>query len=293
MLERMIRRHEIDYRGGIFVKSVKEDNDKVRLEIIDLAGGARELSCKAVFIAAGPLNTAAMLLRSANYFDRPVSLKESQKFVVPALRARGAATVMEKPSVTLAAAFIEARVPELSDHWVHMQMIPMNEMIVSGSKLPGLRSAWGRRLWGPILRRTMIAWCGLHSDHSCSLELRLLPAPNDVHTISIALNVSEQARRDARTAARRLARTLRHAGLYLQPRMIRFANPGSGTHCGSSFPMRARPSGPFDSDALGRPFGWRRVHAVDASVLPSIPGTTLAFAVMANAVRIAEQAPIE
>jgi hypothetical protein len=48
----------------------------------------------------------------------------------------------------------------------------------------------------------------------------------------------------------------------------------------------------LDSDSLGRPFGWRRIHAVDASVLPSIPGTTLAFPVMANAVRIAEQAPI-
>jgi len=293
MLERMIHRQEIDYRSGIFVKSIKEDADKVRLEIVDLADGVRELSCKAVFIAAGPLNTTAMLLRSANYFDRPVILKESQKFLVPALRSRAAATAIEKPSVTLAAAFIEAKVPDLSDHWVHVQMIPMNEMIVNGSRLPGLGSAWGRRLWGPILRRTMIAWCGMHSDHSCSLELRLLPAPNDVHTISIVLNVSQQARRDARAAARRLARTLRPAGIHLQPRMIRFSNPGSGTHCGSSFPMRARPSGPFDTDALGRPFGWRRVHAVDASVLPSISGTTLAFAVMANAARIAEQAPIE
>lgn len=293
MLEQMIRRAEIDYRGGLFVKSIKEEEDEVRLEILDLANGVRELSCKAVFIAAGPLNTTAMLLRSANYFEHPVSLKESQKFVVPTLRSRAAATVMEKPSVTLAAAFIEAKVPELSDHWVHMQMIPINEMIVIGSRLPGLRSAWGRRLWGPVLRRAMVAWCGMHSDHSCSLELRLLHAPKAVQTISLALNVSPKARQDARVAARRLARTLRHAGLYLQPRMIRFANPGSGTHCGSSFPMRARPSGPFDTDALGRPFGWRRVHAVDASVLPSIPGTTLGFAVMANASRIAEQAPIE
>jgi choline dehydrogenase-like flavoprotein len=293
MLERMIRRHEIDYRGGIFVRSIKEDEDKVRLEIRDLADGVHELSCKAVFIAAGPLNTAAILLRSAGYFDRPASLKESQKFLVPALRSRPAATAIEKPSVTLAAAFIEAKVPELSDHWVHMQMVPINEMIATGSRLPGLRSAWGRRLWGPVLRRAMVAWCGMHSDHSCSLELRLLPAPNDVDTVSIALKVSQQARCDARLAARRLARTLRQAGLYLQPRLIRFSNPGSGTHCGSSFPMRARPSGPFDTDALGRPFGWRRVHAVDASVLPSIPGTTLGFAVMANAARIAEQAPVE
>jgi choline dehydrogenase-like flavoprotein len=293
ILEQMIRRRQIEYRGGVFVRSIKEDEDKVRLEILDLANGVRELSCKAVFIAAGPLNTTAMLLRSANYFDRPVRLKESQKFLVPALRSRAAATAMEKPSVTLAAAFIEARVPELSEHWVHVQMIPINDMIVSGSRLPGARSVWGRRLWGPVLRRAMIAWCGMHSDHSCSLELRVLSAPNDVHTISVELNVSQKARHDARIAARRLARTLRHAGVYLQARLIRFANPGSGTHCGSSFPMRARPSGPFDTDALGRPFGWRRVHAVDASVLPSIPGTTLAFAVMANAARIAEQAPIE
>jgi hypothetical protein len=293
MLEGMIRRGEIDYRGGLFVKSIKEEEDKVQLEILDLGNGVHELSCKAVFIAAGPLNTTAMFLHSANYFDRPVSLKESQKFVVPALRLRAAATTMEKPSITLAAAFIEAKVPELSDHWVHLQMVPINDLMVTGSRLPGLRSALGRRLWEPVLRRTMAAWCGMHSDHSSGLELRLLRAPNDLHTISLALNVSHKARQDARVATRRLARTLRHAGLYLQPRMIRFANPGSGTHCGASFPMRARPTGPFDTDSLGRPFGWRRVHAVDATVLPSIPGTTLGFAVMANAVRIAEQAPIE
>jgi ferredoxin len=293
MLDRMIHRGDIDYRGGVFVRSVKEDGDTVRIEIVDLAGGVRELSCKAVFIAAGSLNTTAMLLRSADYFERPVRLKESQKFVVPALRWRGAATVMEKSAVTLAAAFVEAKVPELSDHWVHMQMIPINEMIVTGSRLPGLRSAWGRRLLGPLLRRAMVAWCGMHSDHSGSLELRLLPAPNDGHVLALALDASTKARHEARLAARRIARTLRHAGVYLQPRMIRFANPGSGTHCGSSFPMRARPSGAFDTDALGRPFGWRRVHAVDAAVLPSIPGTTLGFAVMANATRIAEQAPIE
>jgi choline dehydrogenase-like flavoprotein len=74
--------------------------------------------------------------------------------------------------------------------------------------------------------------------------------------------------------------------------MIKFSNPGSGTHCGSSFPMRRIPSGPFDSDVLGRPFGWSRVFIVDSSVLPSIPGTTLALAAMANADRIASTAPL-
>jgi choline dehydrogenase-like flavoprotein len=56
--------------------------------------------------------------------------------------------------------------------------------------------------------------------------------------------------------------------------------------------MRCVPSGPFDSDVLGRPFGWSRVFIVDSSVLPSIPGTTLALAAMANADRIASTAPL-
>lgn len=289
----MVRRGEVVYRSGMYVRSIREDAEKVRIEVLDLNDdGVYEQTFKAVFIAAGSLNTTAILLRSGGYFDRPVMLKESQKFLVPALRSHAAPTVMDKPSVTLAAAFVEARIPELSDHWVHVQMIPMNEMIVTGSRLPGLTSAAGRWLSAPLLRRVMIAWCGMHSDHSNGLEARLLHAAGRIDTLFITLKVSEKARREARLAARRLARALRRAGIYLQPSMIRFSNPGSGTHCGSSFPMRARPSGPFESDGLGRPFGWRRVHAVDASVLPSIPGTTLAFSVMANAYRIATSAEI-
>ena len=50
--------------------------------------------------------------------------------------------------------------------------------------------------------------------------------------------------------------------------------------------MRANP-GAFESDVLGRPAGFQRVHAVDSTVLPSIPATTVTFTVMANAHRIA------
>jgi ferredoxin len=292
MLDGMIHRGAVQYREGQFVRSIKEDEGKVRVEVFDLSRGLRELTFNAVFIGAGPLSTSSMLLRSGGYYDSPVGLKESQKFVLPALRRRAALTAAEQPSITLAGAFIEAKVPELSDHWVHVQMIPMNAMVISASGLPGLKSAYGRRLLAPILRRVMLGWCGMHSDHSCGLELRLQRTSADSDTLSIKLNVSEKARRQAHLASRQLSKVLRKAGVHFQPRMIRFSDPGSGTHCGSSFPMRERPAKLFDSDSLGRPFGWRRVHVVDSSVLPSIPGTTLAFAVMANAVRIAEQAPI-
>jgi choline dehydrogenase-like flavoprotein len=50
--------------------------------------------------------------------------------------------------------------------------------------------------------------------------------------------------------------------------------------------MRARPQA-LETDPLGRLPGNDRVHLVDASVLTSIPGTSITFSVMANAHRIA------
>ena len=49
--------------------------------------GALELTFKAVFIAGGPINTAAICcFARPNLYDRPIRLKESQKFVLPVLR---------------------------------------------------------------------------------------------------------------------------------------------------------------------------------------------------------------
>jgi hypothetical protein len=70
--------------------------------------------------------------------------------------------------------------------------------------------------------------------------------------------------------------------------LLHIAEPGRGFHTGATFPMRSHPT-TLESDTLGRPFGWKRIHAVDASVLPSIPATTITLSVMANAHRIGWQ----
>ena len=52
--------------------------------------------------------------------------------------------------------------------------------------------------------------------------------------------------------------------------------------------MSTAPTG-NETDALGRPVGLSRVHAVDASVLPSIPASTITYSAMVNAARIVDQ----
>jgi choline dehydrogenase-like flavoprotein len=293
LLDQMVRSNRVAYRPGIFVESVDEAEDRARIDARDVASGERlHLAFDAVFIACGPLNTTRVLLRSRSLYNEIVMLKESQKFVIPMLRLHGADTAIDHPSVTMASVFIETKVRSLSDHWLHLQVVPLYEMLLTGSRLPGTRGRLGRRLWSPLLRRLMLAWCGMHSDHSARLEVALRRTGGGEDQLEIGLIDSLEARAAGRRAARELMKLgLKFRTLFV-PGMIKFANPGSGTHCGSSFPMRSRPVAPLDTDTLGRPFGWSRIFAVDSSVLPSIPGTTLAFTVMANAYRIGSLAPV-
>jgi choline dehydrogenase-like flavoprotein len=91
-------------------------------------------------------------------------------------------------------------------------------------------------------------------------------------------------------AIARATRKLRHqrkaTGAFPLERFLEIGAPGRGFHTGGSFPMRNNPSG-FESDVLGRPCGFKRVHVVDSSVFPSIPATTITLSAMANARRIA------
>ena len=70
---------------------------------------------------------------------------------------------------------------------------------------------------------------------------------------------------------------------------MKIGKPGQSNHLGGSFPMRRNP-GKFETDVMGRPYGYKKVHLVDATVFPSIPAQTITLTIMANAYRIVEQA---
>lgn len=93
-----------------------------------------------------------------------------------------------------------------------------------------------------------------------------------------------------RAALWKIARHARELGVFAVPFFARLGLPGQSYHCGGSFPMSSAPRA-LETDTLGRIPGFDRIHAVDASVLPSIPPTTITFTAMANAHRIASQGP--
>lgn len=242
-----------------------------------------------VYLAAGAVGSTRILLRSLEAYDRPVSLKDSQYFLFPLLRFRAHSGTESEALHTLSQVFIEVRDPAVSDRTIHLQVYTYNELYEQAiRKSCGPAGRLLQPLIGGVSRRMLVVQGYLHSDHSVTIRatLRRGPAGED----RLQLDGRPDGRADAEATLKRLLRRLSShwRGIRALPLgfLLHRAAPGRGFHSGGTFPMRREP-GEFESDLLGRPRGFRRVHVVDATVFPSIPATTITYSVMANAHRIA------
>jgi len=136
----------------------------------------------------------------------------------------------------------------------------------------------------------LVAQGFLHSQHSSRIAVRLKKDPGSgTERLELRAELNPAARAQVRKLVFQLCKSARLTGALPLPMMLKFAEPGRSFHCGGAFPMCAAPRG-FQTDLLGRLPGWRRVHAVDATVFPSIPATTITLSAMANAHRIGWEA---
>ena len=228
--------------------------------------------------------TAQILLRSQNAYDQPLTLRDSQYFLFPILLARRTRNVQAESPFTLSQLFIELKNPRISRRSVHLQIYGYSDVIAQAvRKSLGPLKLFARQLE----ERLLVAQGYLHSEESATIEMRL-KRDGEKDFLQLNAKLNPETRGIVKKVLRELLKQSRPLGGIVLPPMLQIAGPGRGFHSGGSFPMRENPK-QFESDLLGRPHGWSRVHAVDASVLPGIPATTITFSVMANAHRIGWQ----
>lgn len=292
-LDRMIKAGRVRYQSGACVISVEEKAGTVCVNWLDIPSGKKQSDTfDRVFVGAGALGSARIMLNSLKAYNQVVPVKDSAKFALPMLRFPGAE--FDWPNTnTLADLFLEMIAPEISDHWMHIQISPLNEKILQSLGMNDERRLNGlKRLAKPLLNRLMVAWCALHSDLSDECELSISPGKGDVPTLNIRA-IEIRSKNYARAYSHKLvARGLAFNTLFATPAMMLSSSCSTG-HCGGSFPMRERPEAPFETDMQGRLKGWDRVHLIDASTFPSIPGTTIALLIRANARRIVAETKLQ
>lgn len=281
------------YRGDVIVEKLEEGESEVRiLGKSRHLGSNVELLAERVFLACGVYSTTKILLESLELHNEPVTIQDSQYFLLPLLRFNGVRGVESESLHTLAQAFMEIRDPEVTSNTVHLEVFTYNDLLpkVANSRLGPLASLF-RLPVRAFLGRLIINQCFLHSDVSPNIVARLTPSSEGRSgTLVLEGKPNPEARKVVGRVWRKLGAHSRPLRAVPLPPLIQIASPGRGFHSGGSFPMSNDPRR-LQSDIWGRPVGFNRVHAVDATTLPTVPATTITLPVMANAHRIGAEFP--
>ncbi|MDG6110129.1 GMC family oxidoreductase [Dactylosporangium aurantiacum] len=282
-LRGLVARGLVTYVPGVLVTGFAERGGEVHIDVRQLATGrtVRHVASR-LYVAGGVLGTTKLYLASIGAYDHELVVRDSQYFLLPMLRYSGVPGVSDEGLHTLSQVFLEVFDPRLSARSIHLQLYTYNPLYrraveaTLGAAYPALRP-----LSEALLRRMLLIQGYLHSDLSGEIGLTLrrdgvldLEGRPGPRTRRVLGGLVAKLRRN-RSSLRAVP---------LRP-LLKLGEPGRGFHCGGSLPMRRRP-GDFETDPLGRPAGFERVHLVDATVFPTVTASTITLTVMANAYRI-------
>jgi hypothetical protein len=288
--DRWTNEGSIDYRSGAVVFRLHENGGVVRIHY-EAAGRLEILEAERVFVAAGAVNSTRLLLNSSP--DKLESAIIRRTGYMVQMYASPSPLAVDWPNVnTQASHFVALRHRETAPYWAHVQIGQPNELIL---KRLGLRQANLTTLVGrtskALASRLVSATLNVHSDCGPTYEVRIARDDRRLPSMMTRQQWDDDSRTTVNSYAKVLASVLRGAGLYHVPCFRSVSESALTYHFGASFPMASQPTDANHTDTLGRPFGWQRIHAVDTSVLPAIPATTVGLLTMANAHRIAANAP--
>ncbi len=283
-LEALVRDGKVEYRGGIYVDRLTEANGAVTIDFHQRKRSTEKgrLVATRVFVACGSISSTRLMLDSMGCRQSPPRLQDSQYFMVPMLTSRVAPISTANQGNTLAQIFVELNNAQISKHTIHLQLYGYNDLMLSAltKRFPFAVDGLERAL-RPLLGRLVAIQGYLHSAESPGLtlhrEVDRMRVVGDDETIGTA---------NVRRLIRYLTANRNLLGMAPIPLFAQIGRSGKSNHLGGSMPMRHKP-GVLETDKLGRLPNWDRVHIVDASILPSIPATTVTISVMANAHRIA------
>jgi hypothetical protein len=271
----MQRNDEITFISGANVQNIAEKGKEVTVEYI-CNQSKQTIKASSVFIASGAVNTTKLLAKYCQIYDSKINLMYADSFVIPFFVTKN---IFYDRNNTNANIFLELKDTEKSNTFSHIQIGRPNEIILSLMMYPSLPNFF-KNILLYCLGYSYTAICTTHSKISGYYETSLKKTEGDDSLLITNQHLGNNQKR----ILKKVSGILNSCGAY----NIRFINKKFDAHfyIGGSFPMRQIPTRPNETDVLGRPKGAQRIFAVDSSVFPSIPATTVGLLAMANGYRI-------
>jgi len=289
MLNELKQQRSFEYRDGIFVDSVTEVDGEVRINGHHVASGQPQFfHAEKVYLGAGVFSTSRIMLSSWGEYDDPLYCLDSQYFLLPLLSTSGCKGATNDDLHTLAQLCLQVK-PFGNEKAAFLQIYGYNDLYLqaikslSGPMYPIL-SGFARF----FLERLFLIQAFLHSDNSHAIKIQLKKNGQGSDELFFEGVRSDAAKKALKNVLGKTSDYFRSLGIFALTPLMDPGLPGRGYHSGGTFPMRQQPRH-RETDVLGRPYGFERVHLVDASVFPAIPAGPITFSAMANSARIADQ----
>jgi hypothetical protein len=274
----------------MLVLRVGEDEQGCWIEARNLATGALEtLRSDRVMLACGGLGSTRIALNSIRPDTRELTLKESVQVVVPFVSARAQEDPRLRTGFTLNQFNMLIEYGQAGLDLAQFHLYPYNPGFEDA--LPGALRA-SERARSLALRRVTAGLGYLPSWASPAVKASIRAAEDGaLPAVHLSSERNESTRRTLLKVAARMLAVAPALDLWPVIPSMSLSGPAKSYHFGGSFPhvSGAPRAGRCETDELGRPAEWSRVHMIDASVFPTVAATTFTLTVMANAHRIAEQ----
>lgn len=283
------------YLPGLEVRHFQVDGERrVRSVVaVPVGGGApRHLPVERLVLAAGTLQSAAIVLRSVHAATGNVirlpGLMDNRQVLVPFVNLRrvGRRYRADRYQYHLIGLGLLADDPR---HHVHGQLTTLKTALMHPviQQLPfDLRTSL------TIARAAHGALGVVNLNfHDTRREENAVTLEDERGELRVAVQYSPPADEPARLAGavRRLRAALWRLGCIVPPGMAHMRPMGASVHYAGTFPMTSE-ARPWTTDADGRSRDFSNLWFADGSSFPFLPAKNLTFTLMANATRMAHRA---
>ena len=291
-LDRLNKNDFFHYKKNIIVEEIIERENEVKILCKDFNDKKIEFICDRLYLGAGYISTSKIILESHKHKNINISgieARDSQYFILPAFLLKGFKYNIRENINSLSQLFIEINNNKISKKTSHLQIYTYNDLVEDyvEKKYPLLYKIIFPFIKNTLKNRIIFIQGYLHSDEStrARIENNKKDKLNNYIIRSLKNNNSKGT---IKKIIKLLKLNFIRLGFYPISSFIQIGKFGAGHHSGGTFPMSKKSNKIASSNEWGIPFGFKKVHIIDSSILPNISPATITLTVMANAARIAD-----
>lgn len=292
LLSKITSNHLFEYHNNTYVDKIENQNNINYIYTINIISQKKKIyKTKNIFICAGPISTAAIILRSNLLKNNTVKFKESQRFYLPLIKKKLAKNSINQNKNTLSEIYLEINNKELCDKSIHIQYYTfIDEILRPFEKFFGRFIYILPKIFPFLFGRLNILVGYLNSSYSSEILMTKNFNSNDFLLTCID---NKESKNLINKIINFLKDNIGKDFLFLKF-LTNINLVGSSYHYGSSFPMsKDNKNNERSTSTVGELSGYSNIYILDASILPDMPASPTTLNVCINASRIIKKLSIE